>query len=539
MRFSRCCCERHLLMCREVTNEHGDEATSDDKTRQACFPHLNPREKKLANRLSPQAGKSLIITESEKANEHLRELHVKPIERRGDLPTTAQLLIRGGDERIALNRGINKYGCTPYPDEGLLALGSSTASVISRAGFEAANVLREALLSETGVDELAYERTMERVRLELLKAVSDLAVDLVFAASGTDAHNAAVRLVAATLPLTVVMVEESETGSGVRAAMQAALRERQGGGEDAIKIVPLRLQDGMPRARADIDAAVTLLVRVAITSGRRVLLVMVDQSKTGMIAPSPACVAALHQRHSDRLNVLVDGCQFRLAPVTLRRYLALGFMVALTGSKFLTGPSFSAVLLFPVAQPSALEARVGVSAPDFSRLGLLLRWEAALTEYRRFRDLPHDFVVGVFQAFAQAVQHRLMNDVRFELLIVPPLDRRPLLELDSWDCLPSIFSFLIFHSGGGRIPFSREETQQIYRQVSQSYPLGGKLAAWRCQLGQPVACGRRDGIAVSALRLSLGARLISEAFEENKVTRVIEDAMRALDKTAWLIDQFN
>lgn len=462
------------------------------------------------------------------------------IEPLGGLPTTVQLLIMGGDERIALDRGKNKYGCTPYPDDNLLALGSSTASVISRAGFEAAYDLRVALLSEAGVDELVYERTLERARLELLRDVSDLAVDLTFAASGTDAHNAAVRLVAtaAPTPLTVVMVEESETGSGVRAAMLAALRAGQGEDEAAIKIVPLRLQDGLPRDRADIDAAVNSLVKVAITSGRRVLLVMVDQSKTGMIAPSPACVAALHQRHKDELNVLVDGCQFRLSPVTLRRYLELGFMVALTGSKFLTGPPFSAVLLLPAAMKSALDEQGTMPAPDFERLGLVLRWEAALTEYRRFRNVPQGFIVGVFQAFAQAVQQRLMSDARFGLLTVPPLDRRPLLEVDGWDCLPSIFSFLLFHQGVVRKPFAREETQQIYRQLSESSVLGGELAAWRCQLGQPVVCGIRDGIAVSALRLGLSARLISDAFEKNSVSGVIDDAMRALDKTAWLIDQW-
>ena len=111
--------------------------------------------------------------------------------------------------------------------------------------------------------------------------------------------------------------------------------------------VPLRLVDGAPRALADVDAEVSVKVDAAVSSGGRVLLVMVDQSKTGLIAPSSACVAGLHRRHGGCVEVLVDACQLRLAPTALRDYLRQGFMVAVTGSKFLTGPSFSAALLLP------------------------------------------------------------------------------------------------------------------------------------------------------------------------------------------------
>jgi len=49
------------------------------------------------------------------------------------LPPTAALLTHGGDARIVLDpsRGLNKYGCSPFPDARLAAFGSSTASTIS------------------------------------------------------------------------------------------------------------------------------------------------------------------------------------------------------------------------------------------------------------------------------------------------------------------------------------------------------------------------------------------------------------------------
>ena len=447
----------------------------------------------------------------------------------------------GGDARIALDplTGLNKYGCQPYPDSELLAFGSSTASVISQAGYAAANSLRERWLDETDTIELSQQR----IRTELLSDVSDLGAHLAFAASGTDAHFMAARYAARAEPLTVVMVEEAETGSGV----SAALSDNNLG--CVIDAVTLREIDGTPRASKDMEADVVARIEAAVEQGRRVLLIMVDQSKTGMIAPSLACVMALHELYSGRMDVLVDACQFRIATPTLRAYLMQGFMVAITGSKFLTGPAFSAALLLPVEFKRNLE--------DSDGLGLLLRWEAALVEFRRFRELPQSRIMHVMEAFAQAVQQRLTDDSRFELLPVPPLDRGPLIAAQSWDHLPSIFSFLLHHvtlsptspsegerelaslrefqKHGARGPLTREETQHVYRQLQVSH--NNVMADRRCQLGQPVACGIRCGIAVSALRLCLSARLISDAMLPGGMDRLIEDAMNALDKTAWLVDR--
>jgi hypothetical protein len=258
-----------------------------------------------------------------------------------------------------------------------------------------------------------------------------------------------------------------------------------------------------------------------------VLLVMVDQSKTGMIAPAVACVDALHRRYPGEVEVLVDVCQFRIAPLTLRAYLQRGFMVALTGSKFLAGPSFSAALLFPAA--------ISHGIAEVAGLGLLMRWEAALTELQRFRAVPQQQVAGYLRDFARAMGARLMNDPHFAALPVPQLDRRPLQEAADWDGLPSIFPFLLYHPKT-RMPFSREQTLAVYRQLPVA--TGDGIAALRCQFGQPVACGTRQGVGVSALRLCLSARLISDAAEYG-IDRVICDAQAALDKTAYLVDSIS
>ncbi|MDO9053638.1 MAG: hypothetical protein Q7U37_06905 [Gallionella sp.] len=462
-------------------------------------------------------------------------------------PTTEQLLVSGGDARIALDphSGLNKYGCRPYPDPQMLALGSSTASAISTASFAAANQLRERLLKDSGAAsfEAIYAREMQRIRMALLCDLTDMNIELVFATSGTDAHFVAARHVANTsgTPLRVVMVEEAETGSGVAAAL-AGQHCKTGSSvgtdrSEAIEVcsVPLRAADGTTRPTEHIDADVAVLVNEAVAQGGRVLLVMVDQSKTGLIAPSPVCVAELRRRHPQCLDILVDACQFRIAPPTLRAYLQQGFMVAITGSKFFTGPSFSGALLFPASIGKRLKLCTGDDS-GAENFGLLLRWEAALVELRRFRAVPESVVVGFMRAFEQAVQQRLMNDPRFEPLEVPSLKREPFTTQQSWDHIQSIFPFMLYRpeTAAGRIPLNRDQMLQIYRQLPVE---ADGAASLRCQLGQPVACGTREGIPVSALRLCISARLIGDAYEEKGIDGVIDEALAALDKTAWLIDR--
>lgn len=470
-----------------------------------------------------------------------------PADARLILPATEQLLVAGGDARIALKAesGANKYGCPPFPDPDLAAFGSSTASVISRLGFAAADRLRNCLATSTEAQGTAYACELERIRQELIQLcdLSDLPeLETVFTSSGTDLHCIAGQLACGSgdKPTLVIMVEPHETGSGVAAALTVS---------DNIEIanVPIRLDDGSPRPATEVDAEVEALVAAACAQGRRILLILVDVSKTGLIAPSLACVAKLHALRPESLDILVDACQFRIATSTLRTYLEQGFMVGLTGSKFIAGPTFSGVLLIPSAAAPRLRGNFHrLSAeenPGSANFGLLLRWEAALAELRAFRALPENAVSDFLQAFALAVRNRLASDPLFELLPTPPLDRRPLAEATGWDAIQTIFSFLLYRHDphAGRVPLNREETAQISRLLQldlrgDGFFSSGKIAALRCHLGQPVACGMRNGMPVSALRLCVSARLIVEATANYGVgtAAVIERAMMALDKTAQL-----
>lgn len=490
-----------------------------------------------------------------------------------ELLPTEQLLLEGGDARIALGPDgrTNRYGCSPRPDPGMLAFGSSTATTISHEGFAAAERLRERLLATgTQAPGLVYARELERMRKELagLCELDDLrGLDIAFGASGTDLHLIAASLVTGAGSLRVIVAGAEETGRGVPLAVagchfsaRSALGQAVAEGKPVAKgstievvTVPIRASDGTPRPVTEIDSEVEALAHQAIAMKQRVLLVVVDVSKTGMIAPSPACASALRRRLDGSLDVMVDACQFRITPATLRAYLQHDFMVAITGSKFLTGPTFAGALFIPagVARrarerplPQALSAysaradwpadwKAAQSLNEVSNFGLLLRWEAALQELRAFRAVPATAIAQCLRAFALAVTRRLQEDPAFEPLPVPALDRRPLREATGWDHVATIFPFLLRCTTGGN-PLNRERTMMVYQLLQHELDFYPATDTPRCQFGQPVDCGERNGVPVSALRICASARLVIEATARDGAHIVVERAMAALDKAALL-----
>ncbi len=465
------------------------------------------------------------------------------------LSTLEQLLASGGDARIVVDplSGLNKYGCSPFPDAQLLTFSSSTASNISPEAYAAANRLREKLLQALSTDSPAvvYALEIQRLReeyLELCELSEFAGLELILSPSGTDLHALVAQYTGGktSKPALIIMVEANETGSGVA----SALNEHPVTGNNNVEVaqVSIRLDDGMPRLLAEIDAEVKNLVNKAIASARRVLLILVDQSKTGLIAPSLSCVLSLHQRYPDNIEVLVDACQFRIATPTLRAYLEQGFMVALTGSKFLAGPSFSAALLVPENGVKHFPKRIfprGLLPDQPVNFGLLLRSAVALDELRRFRAVPKACIINFIMAFTETISQRLISDPHFEPLAAPQLDRRPLIESDNWDHLQTLFPFLLYDpQSAGRNPLSREQTRNVYQQlpVKLEHP-ENDAGTIRCQLGQPVSCGIRNSIPVSALRLCISSRLIVEAAgRDDKGFAIINDALAALDKTAAIVD---
>jgi hypothetical protein len=198
-----------------------------------------------------------------------------------------------------------------------------------------------------------------------------------------------------------------------------------------------------------------------------------------------------------------------MSPQTLRAHLARGFLVAVTGSKFLGGPAFSGALLLP---DQLADAR---PRPEPASLGLLLRWEAAVTELAIFQRCDPTAVAGLVRRFGEGVEAATAASPNLEPFTAPAPDRRA---PDGWDALATIFSFLPVRSGQA---LGAGATQALFARLQGA------------RLGQPVAVGARKGRPISVLRLSLSARQIAAGLANPRAAdALIGQALATLERTA-------
>ncbi|MBC9877393.1 hypothetical protein G8O24_08545 [Bradyrhizobium sp. INPA01-394B] len=496
------------------------------------------------------------------------------------------LLASGGDGRLALdpNERVNAYGCAPSPEPGIWNFASSTASTISQAAYDRAALAREELVHKSLFDEveIAFDRRCEDMRDELRSHFQlSPRVDVVFSPSGTDSQLHALFLAGAVLgaaPMTIV-VGADQTGSGTaqtarghhfstRTASGVAVRKDAaiaGLAGDSIA-VPLRDVTSGLAMRIDADAAVMRAIEDSLAQGRRVLLHIMDSSKLGWRAPSAACLDEIARRWPRKVQVVVDACQARLGRRRLRSYLDRGYMVLVTGSKFFGGPAFSGALLVPKGLSRAID-RIDRIAPGYfdyagrcdwpmawtglrsrferrPNFGQWLRWEAALAEIASYFAVPGAFRAGTMTELAAGIDS--MITLSPSLRAVPaPADAA---DADDEEFMQrSIFPFTLLRHNE---PVSISDTSVVYRALARDMgdDIGGstadrQVAAQRSLVGQPVRLERPDGVPQAALRLCVGARLVTEAWSadsaqaQRNVQHILDRIAHVLVKIELLLDR--
>ena len=441
------------------------------------------------------------------------------------------LLVAGGDERLAIDpaTGLNRYGCAAHPCPDITAFSSCTAAPISDAGYRAAELCRRRMLAAAaaGQDGVAAESTSIASGILDHYDVADLA-DAVLAPSGTDATLLLMGLLATESPgamIASILPGPSETGSGVPAAAAgrhfsdstaagiAVMRESTVAGFPAgmrLVSIPLRAPDGTVRPAVEVNAAFRAAALAAAAQGRAVVH-LIDGSKTGLVAPSLEAATALAAHPG--ISVVVDACQARLDAGRLRAYLARGWPVLLTGSKFFGGPPFSGAILCPrgrwahaMPQPAGLADYAGGGNP-----GLALRWEAARAEMHRFSALPADRAAAHLDHLGKLAERLLTADSRLDLIPARhPADagraeRR------------SVFSFRVRDPANAARFLSPAALRAVYRA----------LAAKGYLIGQPVWLGA-DGGEIGALRVAFGARSVPESDSiSDPAAAAVADGLRA------------
>ena len=468
-----------------------------------------------------------------------------------DAGEAARYLVSGGDERIATDGdGRNRYGCGGCPNDDVEEFSSSTASTISASAFAAVSDRMNELLA-CGSAREAYDTGAAEIRHRIAAACglpTPGAERVVLSPSGTDLHRIVAALCRGTGARRVICVipDPTETGRGVPEALRDGLQADPA----QLRTIRLREEDGRCREPGAVDADVEAKVRDAVAAGADVLLVVADTTKTGLVAPTPECALRLKERHGDGLTILVDACQLRLSPDTLRAYLAAGFLIAITGSKFLGGPAFSGALLLPEGSlgrlqamdlqpvahggsargdwPSGFAARDQLA--DTPNLGLLLRWQAALHEWDAFRAVPAEAVEATLRLVSRMVKDRL-TAAPFEAVTAPTVAR---FGEPGWDALPSIFPFLVVRRGE---QLDSAATQALYERLREGRDMPPGLARRRLVLGQPVQVGRREGQPVMALRLAISARQIVKAARHPAgAAQLAQSADQALARVALAVE---
>ena len=444
-------------------------------------------------------------------------------------------LVSGGDGRIRLDaQGRNQYHASATPSDAI-AYDSSTINSISHHAFRALmDQWGNRLDGPFSATDYAEGLDVVRKRLAAWIGLSDPScAEIVFAASGTDLEYVGLAAAWDGRPLTAVLLGRDEVGSGcIHSATAHFFDTETATGAHVVaqtaidpafagtQLIHVAVRDagGKPHASAAIAAELSLHIEGAAAHGRRAVVHVIHGSKSALALPELSDVERLAAAYGDTMTIVVDACQLRVAPATVRRYLALGCVVLMTGSKFVGGPPFCGFALLP----AKLRYRVRPLPSGFRRLayraewparwpgakklhargnfGLLLRLQAALIEMERFAALSEARVSHVAARFDRHVE-RLINQL--ELAEVAGTGARCLatetlrtLDLSArWpDC-----DFEAARTIHGRI--ARHARQWLGREIRVGQPVKT----------HPLGNGRMAG----TLRLSLSMPLIVEMTELN------------------------
>jgi hypothetical protein len=476
---------------------------------------------------------------------------------------TELILTQQGDERLLIDpsTGLNKYGCSPRPRPDAITFSSCTASSVSQYAYRETELLRHRLMQTLPRGNLAeqYKIEIELVR-DGLRKLLDLKTprtEVILSSSGTDAElYPLVLLRTPGKKLVNIIVAPDEVGTGTMLAaggrhfsahspLGKTLRRGEpvlGVDADSIEVVciPIRKNGGTTIAEKELKEHIASAISEAAKSADRIFLHLVDNTKTGAVAPDTDFVLALQKTFGSKLRVVVDACQFRLEKSNLHRYLAHGFCVLITGSKFFTGPPFCGALLIPgEAQsgatkkpfprgfadyftrdevPPSLQSRAQELSPALN-LGLLFRWTGALKEMKYFYSVASAQRTEILKTFRYELINSISANADLHLLECPPLHRWEDADLSLWDALPTIFSFAVRDPKSASMKWLRiRDLKKIYyllnRDCSRQLPDSAQekereLAAQKCHIGQPVTISRcAENGETGALRIACGARLV-------------------------------
>ncbi|EME31239.1 uncharacterized protein Gasu_14810 [Galdieria sulphuraria] len=489
---------------------------------------------------------------------------------------TSQLLVEGGDDRLFLNsNGVNKYFCPPCPvdPDTTLLRSSCTCSPPTKEGFERASTVVEQLWEQP---ELYFDIHMESVRKRILEALklNDGQTFCILHPSGSDAE---------LLPLLVAMGRMEKLGAHHIVNVVSAAGEVGSGTAPAaagkhfssvsptgykvkedttissfpssIHVVQLspRGKDGKP---VDFDNLAREQMRQVREKYKDAIVIFhaVDGSKTGLKLPSHEVIEELQDIWDKHLVLVLDACQGRSDLEEYQWFLDKEALILLTGSKFFCGPGFCGSVLFSSSIMQELESlssipdgisfyitknEVSESMPCLRsklpshpwNIGLLLRWECALTEMERFTDIIVDS--SVIDQWSYGVRSMIENHFPFIRVLVDEDWLEDVMGVNS------IVNLIVYKQNGEAMNLN--ELRVLHRLLSSTMDSVScsiqeeSIGNWICLIGQPVNLGDK-----SVIRLALGASQIRAVYDAKcTVEDLLCDDWKILKKLQFLTEHFH
>ncbi len=480
---------------------------------------------------------------------------------------TEYLLMDGGDLRLNIDEIylLNKYGCRPFPRPEAFTFASSTATSVSNFAFDKADKVRSILIKDSlknGFKTTALDFS-ESLKNSLRRIFTlQEGCEIIFSPSGTDSslQVAALTQIVTDKEITHVLVASDETGSGVPAALKGchfenttALNYPIKKGEtiegfrdvDVIKI-PFRDENGQLKSTEQLDNEVFNAISITNALGKHTVLHVMDHSKLGYQSPSAELLEKLTVIKDASLQVVVDAAQLRLDPSDIQSYLQKGYIVSITGSKYFTGPPYSGALIFPESiskriaavqhtMPAGLNTYYNKSdwpaswycakeLSDGFNYGAAMRWKAAIVEMEKYFKTPVLYRNMGIEMFCNFVEDSI-NEAPF----LAPLCSEE-ANVNAYDNeafgirnIRTIFPFFILKDNEA-LPVDKVKKLYLLLNSDISDQFNGaslevlQLAAQKCHIGQAVNVKYGTDVQSAVLRISLGARVISESWVNRDIS---------------------
>jgi hypothetical protein len=493
---------------------------------------------------------------------------------------TEYLLMSGGDLRLNIDEIdlLNKYGCRPFPRPDAFTFASSTGTSVSNFAYDKTDKVRSILIRNSlknGFKNATIEFSeLLKDNLRRIFKLND-ECEIIFSPSGTDSslQIAAITQIISDKDITHVLVASDETGSGVASALKGchfenttALNYPVKKGDkikgfrdiDLIKI-PFRDENGALKSSNQLDEEVFDAIAKTNQLGRHVVLHTMDQSKLGYQAPSDAFIQKLNTLDKVSMQIIVDGSQLRLDPKDIQNYLNEGYIVTITGSKYFTGPPYAGALLLPKGVSKLIHSVKSklpegltqyynhsdwptswICSNDLSEgynYGSYMRWNAAIVEMDRYYKTPVLYRNMGIEMFCNFIEDSVKEATFLELIYG---DEAKTNSYDSKEFgirnIRTIFPFFILKN---KEALSIDNVKKLYTLLNSDLSAQFedssleiiRLAAQKCHIGQAVNVKYGTDIESAVLRISLGARVISESWANRDVSlyfRNIETQMNQI-----------